>query len=88
MVSAASELDRRYIDVEALEQLAQHFALGLDEPLMQFALHAFEVFSNERSGAKCVNVRAQPLQRTRCPCISAGGHRWDMEYWHWGSPPQ
>jgi len=79
-VSAPCKLDRRDIDVKALKQLDQHCALGGDESLMQCALHAFEVFSDERSSAQCVDVRAQPLQRMRGPCIGAGRYRWDMEY--------
>ena len=35
---------------EALQQLAQHLALGRDEPLVKLAFHALEVLPGKRSG--------------------------------------
>ena len=77
-----------HIHVEALQQLSQHLALGLDEPLMQFTFHALEHFIAKRPGSKSINVLAQPCERTRCSLVVVGAHRRDMKYWHWGSPPQ
>ena len=88
MVSATSDLDRAYIHVEALQQLAQHLALRGNEAGMEFAFHAFKVLPGNIATAKCVDVRTQPFQCMGCPCITAGGHRGDMKYWHRGSPPQ
>ena len=80
MVSATSDLHRRHIHVEALQQLTQHLALGLDEPLMEFAFHAFKVFPGKRAGPKYVDMLAQTFKRTHCSRVRVGTHRRDMEY--------
>ena len=54
MVAALVNLERRRVDVEALEQLAQHLALGGDELRMEFAFHGFEVFCDQRACSKCL----------------------------------
>ena len=68
MQSALADLHRWHIYVEALQQLAQHLALGLDEPLMELAFHALEVFPDEGAGAKCIDVLAQSFKRIHCSC--------------------
>ena len=80
MQSALAEFHRRHIDVEALQQLAQHLAFGLDEPLMEFAFHALEVFPDKAAGAKCVDVLAQSSKRIHSSCVGVGTHRRDMKY--------
>ena len=50
MQSALADLHRWHIYVEALQQLAQHLALGLDEPLMELAFHALEVLELDPGG--------------------------------------
>ena len=80
MVSAIANLHRWHIHVEALQQLAQHLALGLDEPLMEFTFHALEDFIAKRPGSKSIDVLAQPRERTRCSLVVAGGHRRDVKY--------
>ena len=77
MVSAFADLDRRHIHVEALQQLPQHLALGLDESLMEFTFHALEAFIDNRAGSTSIE---QPCERTRCSLVVVGGHRRDVKY--------
>ena len=80
MVSAFADLDRRHIHVEALQQLPQHLALGLDESLMEFTFHALEAFIDKRAGSTSIDVLAQPCERTRRSLVVVGGHRRDVKY--------
>ena len=80
MVAALVNLDRRCVDVEALEQLAQHLALGGDELRMELTFHGFEVFSDQRACSKCLDPLTQVLKGS---CTALGGAmRGDMKYWH------
>ena len=85
MVAALVDLDRRHVEVEAFEELAQHLALGGDELGMEVTFHGFEVFADQRACSKCIDPLAQRFKGT---CAALGGAlRGDVKYWHWGSPP-
>ena len=68
MYRATFDLDRRDIDTEALEQLAQHLALGGDVALMKLAFHTLEVFPGKGDGCAW---RRHALRGVRAPLLRA-----------------
>ena len=62
MVSALVDLDRRRVDVEPFEKLAQHFTLSGDELGMEFTFDSFEVFTDQRACSKHLDLLCTSVQ--------------------------
>jgi len=82
IVSALVEFDRRRVDVETFEQLAQHFVLDGDEVGMGVTFHRFEVSAHPRAGSEGIDLLAQVFKgscaslgavRTKWPAAAYGG---------------
>jgi hypothetical protein len=71
---------QRHRIIEALQQIPQRLALGIDKPLVELVLRPLEVFIDKRTDSNPIEVLAEPFKRTRCSRVDVDGHGRDMKH--------